>query len=131
MLEIFVQVLADLQKKEEVEKYLLDLLSPTEKTMLAKRLLTAFLLSKGYSYEAICDLLKISRATIGKIALWLKIGKGEGFDLAINRILSKQEREDFLREVRKLLAKFLTYHPTSRRKIDYYFEKQKKEAEPF
>ena len=51
---LFSEVLVSLNKKEEVENFLVDLLSPSERTMLTKRLSIAFLLSRGYNYEEIC-----------------------------------------------------------------------------
>jgi uncharacterized protein YerC len=44
------------------------LFSTTEKTMIAKRLATAFMLVKGYSYAEISKKLCISFGTIGKIS---------------------------------------------------------------
>lgn len=61
------QVLADLKKPEAVEKFLTDTLSPTEKTVLAKRLGIAWYLAKNKSYEIIRQDLKVSSATIATV----------------------------------------------------------------
>ena len=42
------KALADLRTEEEVGEFLEDLLTPTEKIMLGKRLAIAILLDKGY-----------------------------------------------------------------------------------
>lgn len=79
------QVIADLKKPNEVEKFLDDVLSETERTVLAKRLGIAYYLSKNKSYEAIRQDLKVSSATIASVQKWLEKG-GEGLQLAIKAI---------------------------------------------
>lgn len=79
------QVIADLKKPNEVEKFLEDVLSETERTVLAKRLGIAYYLSKNKSYEAIRQDLKVSSATIASVQKWLEKG-GEGLQLAIKAI---------------------------------------------
>lgn len=79
------QVIADLKKPNEVEKFLEDVLSETERTVLAKRLGIAYYLSKNKSYEATRQDLKVSSATIASVQKWLEKG-GEGLQLAIKAI---------------------------------------------
>lgn len=123
---LFSEVLVNLNKKEEIESFITDLLSPTERTMLAKRLSIALLLSRGYNYEEICNILKVSTETIGRIALWSKRG-GQGFDIAISKITTKEKRQEFLLDLEKLVAKLIAPHPISQRKADYYYEQRKRE----
>jgi TrpR-related protein YerC/YecD len=79
------QVLADLKRADEVENFLNDVLSETEKTVLAKRLGIAYYLTKNKSYERIRDDLKVSSATIANVQKWLEEG-GEGLMLALKAI---------------------------------------------
>ena len=79
------QVLADLKNPGKVEKFLNDVLSETEKTVLAKRLGIAYYLSKNKSYEVIREELKVSSATIANVQKWLEQG-GEGLDMALKAI---------------------------------------------
>lgn len=79
------QVLSDLKKPSDVEKFLSDVLSETEKTVLAKRLGIAYYLNKNKSYEAIRQDLKVSSATIANVQKWLEEG-GEGLHLALKAI---------------------------------------------
>ena len=79
------QVLADLKRTDEVENFLNDVLSETEKTVLAKRLGIAYYLTKNKSYERIRDDLKVSSATIANVQKWLEEG-GEGLMLALKTI---------------------------------------------
>lgn len=79
------QVLADLRRTEEVEKFLSDVLSKTEQTVLAKRLGIAWYLTKNLSYEEIRKDLKVSSATIATVQKSLEKNKG-GFKIAIEAI---------------------------------------------
>ena len=75
---------------QEARMFLEDLLTPTEKIMLSKRLAIAVLLTKGYGYLNISNTLRVSSDTIKEVSNWLKIS-GNGYRLVINRLL-KQER---------------------------------------
>jgi len=123
---LFSEVLVSLGKKEEVESFLVDLLSPTERIMLAKRLSIVLLLGRGYNYAEIGDVLKVSKDTIGRISTWLGRG-GQGFDVAISKIKAKEKRQEFLLDLEKLVAKLIAAHPAAQRKTDYYFEQKKRE----
>lgn len=79
------QVLADLRKPEAVEKFLNDVLSQTEKTVLAKRLGIAWYLNQHKSYEIIRQDLKVSSATIATIQRGLE-KNCQGLNLAIEAI---------------------------------------------
>ncbi len=79
------QVLADLKKPKDVEKFLDDILSDMEKTVLAKRLGIAMYLSKDKSYETIRQSLKVSSATIASVQKWMEYG-GEGLMMALKKI---------------------------------------------
>lgn len=78
------QAIAEMKKPEEAAKLLVDLLSPQEVEMVAKRLEIARLLSGGNNYEIIQDKLKVSPVTIARINTWLNLS-GEGFKLAFTR----------------------------------------------
>jgi len=78
-------VLADLKNPNDVAKFLDDVLSDTERTVLAKRLGIAVYLSKNRSYESIRRDLRVSSATIASVQKWLE-HSGEGLMLALKRI---------------------------------------------
>ena len=59
MYETLFEALKHLKSKEEIQSFLADLLSPIEKTMLAKRLAIAALLMRNYDYQTIMDMLKV------------------------------------------------------------------------
>ena len=53
ILDLFWTSLSSLSAKDKVSLFLDDLLSPTEKLMLSKRVAIAFMLMKGYDYPTI------------------------------------------------------------------------------
>jgi len=79
------RVLADLKKPDEIKAFLEDVLSETERIVVAKRVGIAMYLSKNKSYEAIRTDLKVSSATIASVQKWLEQG-GEGLGLALKTV---------------------------------------------
>lgn len=104
--EVFWQTIADLKTKETVKKFLEDLLSSTEKTMLAKRLAIAILLTKGHDYRSISKTLKVSTATIMLINTWLKQG-GQGYKMVIQKLLKREKSEEFWDNLEETVSKIL------------------------
>jgi uncharacterized protein YerC len=73
-----VRTLAKIENDALLRRFLDDLLTPTEKLMLGKRLMVAVLLQRGYSYGAVCRALKMSKTTVGLIQREL-LKSGEGY----------------------------------------------------
>jgi uncharacterized protein YerC len=94
ILSLFVSSIVLAQNKEIALSLVDDLLTPAEKVMLSKRFSIAFMLLEGYDYDQIQSALKVSSATIGRVALWLKT-KGAG----IRGIREKIKRDESLREI--------------------------------
>ena len=95
-------ILAKFSTQNEIERFLGELLTPTEKTMIAKRLAIAAMLTKGYSYKDIGDVLKVSPTTILNIRNWLERG-GEGYKTAIKKLAEKEVMDNFWQEVGEIL----------------------------
>lgn len=98
----FWWILTNLQKEEEVKKFLNDFLSPTEKIMLIKRLAIAMLLLKGYTYRNIREILKVSYPTINHIQRWLAKG-GRGYKIVFEKLLSQGKLGEFFQNIDNLL----------------------------
>jgi len=81
----FARALVGLKSEGEAERYIFDLLTPTEQIMLAKRLAIAAMLIEGLSYRQIAEKIKVSTATIGRVNLWLRTA-GDGYRLAIKKM---------------------------------------------
>lgn len=88
----FWTVVAKLTKKEEVGVFFSDFFSKTERINFAKRVSIAVLLSKGYEYRAIRDILKVSTATILKVSLKME---NDGWKLFIRKLEQVEEWEKF------------------------------------
>jgi TrpR-related protein YerC/YecD len=81
----FTRALVGIRSEREMERYIFDLLTPTEQIMLAKRLAIAALLIEGLPYREISERLKVSTATIGRVNVWLETA-GDGYRLVMKRI---------------------------------------------
>lgn len=102
--EVFLKTIVDIKTPVEAKNFIDDLLSPTEKIMLVKRLAIAVLLTKGKTYDYIDHTLKVSRATIMTVSLWLKHGKG-GYRKVVDSILKAQNRERLIDNIEEILIR--------------------------
>ena len=100
MFETLWEVISLLKDKEEIKNFTADILAPSEKIMIAKRLAIAALLLRGYSYESIKELLKVSQATIAKVAIALN--SNIGYKTAINKVARSQAAKEFWEDIQKL-----------------------------
>lgn len=95
---LFRKVLADLRNEKDVADFLDDILSPTEKIMLGKRLAIAILIEKGYDHRTIHSILHVSLTTVSTIHYWLK-NRGTGYRNVISRILRNGEWNNILSKI--------------------------------
>lgn len=102
--EVFLKTIVDIKTPIEAKNFIEDLLSPTEKIMLIKRLAIAVLLTKGKTYDYIDHTLKVSRATIMTVSLWLKHGKG-GYIKVVDKILKTQHRDKLIDNIEEILIR--------------------------
>lgn len=96
--------------KEQIALFLDDLLTPTEKIMLAKRLAIAFMLLKNYDYETINERLKVSDPTIWNVRTSLAY-KGKGYKMIIEKIMSKERWEKFWGELDLFFTQIIPPRP--------------------
>lgn len=88
--EIFLNTFVNIRNKEEADEFISDLLTPTEKIMLAKRLAIAFLLEKNYDYRSIQKLIRVSTGTIASVNLSLHLGS-TGYKNLISKIVKEEK----------------------------------------
>ena len=62
----FIQFILELKSSSDAKSFLTNLLTKTERIMLAKRLAVIGMLIKNYSFEAIQQTLQVSPATVDK-----------------------------------------------------------------
>ena len=94
----------ELKTKIEVDKFLESTLTKTERLMIAKRVLTAYLLDNGVEEAKIGRTLKLTDATITRFKMWIKLHK-EGFDLVFGK-LRKKSAEDIGKQILMKLLKY-------------------------
>lgn len=110
MFEIFWETIAGLENAQKASEFFHDLLTPTEKIMLAKRLAIALLLIKGYDYRSIVNTLKVSPTTIGSVRLWFQTA-GSGYRKAIEKIIKSEKQEEFFEKIEEVISKFIPPPP--------------------
>ena len=93
--------------KETAALFIKDLFTPTERIMLSKRISIAYMLMQGYDYDSITQVLKVSRATIGKVSNWLK-EKGNGFRQIMNKIKRNEKVKRLLDDIHESFLDFLS-----------------------
>lgn len=89
-------------KKEDVVDFVGDILSPTERLMLAKRLMIALLLIRGWKYEDIQNFLKVSGGTINAVRSNIERG-GRGFKFAAEKLEKKKSFNEIIQKIEKTL----------------------------
>lgn len=93
--EIFLKSLVEIKNREDADEFISDLLTPTEKIMLSKRLAIAFLLEKNYDYRTIQKIIRVSAPTISSVNILLKYG-GKGYKKLVAKIIKDEKLMAFL-----------------------------------
>lgn len=109
--EVLMESIAVARSRNTVTRLLDDLLSPTERLMIAKRLSIALLLLKKYDQRTISRWLKVSLGTVSKVSLALQKGRG-GYQAVIGSILRKEELKALIEKIDDALADM--FPPVSR-----------------
>lgn len=102
MVNAFIRTLARISDDVLLRRFLDDLLTPTEKLMLSKRFMAAVLLQRGYSYGAVCRVLKLSRATVFLIQREL-LKSGEGYRRVFQLFFRESKGQRLLDAVERFL----------------------------
>ena len=97
-------VLSRITREEDINAFLLALLTPTERVMLAKRLGIIVLLKEGLPESRIASTLHVTRITVSRMQLFLE-ARGKGYEIAIE-ILKKERVMD---DLKILLLKLAGY----------------------
>ena len=109
---VFWNTIGKITKGEEINLFFTDLFTRTERVNFAKRLSIAILLHKGYQWEAIIDLLKVSNGTIAKIATKVK---SSGFNLFFKKLEQDIKWQKFWEDLAK--SYLLITHPDKYAKL--------------
>lgn len=98
------QLVADIKTTEEANILLTDLLSDTERQVIAKRLAIALFLDKGRSYENIKSTLKVSSATIASVQEQMG---NPGIQLALQKVKAEEWADQWAGKISTLVGKIL------------------------
>lgn len=101
--EVLMESVAAAKSHDTVSRLLDDLLSPTERLMIAKRLSIALLLYKRYDQRTISKWLKVSSTTVSKVSLSMQVGRG-GYRSIIESILRNEELKGFIQKIELALS---------------------------
>lgn len=104
--ETLLEAVSQIRDKKEVSLFLNDLLTPTERIMVTKRLAIAILLLKGWGYDGVKDVLKVSSDTISRVALVLKMNNG--YRIVVEKLLKTEAGREFWRDIVKLVHRIGT-----------------------
>jgi len=118
--KLLVEVLAGIRNTSDFTNFLDDFISPTEKTVLAKRLAIAVLIAKGNDYDRIRQVLRVTPSTIAKMSFHMQYGNGS-IRKTIDKIAISDSSKALLQE---LLSIFDL--PTKGLPISEYHKKNKK-----
>lgn len=97
LFDLFFEIVGNKSSKEEFRKTMIDLLTPAERIMLAKRVAIIYLLLKKIDYHNICQRLKVSPTTVAKYALLME--KSEGIVPTFKQIVKIDKVNIFLEEI--------------------------------
>lgn len=131
--EIFTKTLIGIRDSKDADEIISDLLTPTERIMVTKRLSIAFLLNQGYEYREISKILRVSSPTISMVSLALKWGKN-GYKKAVDRILRDEKLRETLNKTAQALITPATVGGQGSRTWRYLkqeLQKKSKDRKPF
>ena len=90
-------VVSSMDEEEEFTQIINELLSPTEKIMVAKRVAIIYLLMKKIDYLNISSVLKVSSSTIAKFNLM--INKRKAITNSLKAIIGSEKLKDFFEKL--------------------------------
>jgi len=101
---ILHQLIGDIRTPQEAETLLGDLLSDTERQVVAKRLAIGIFLDKGRSYENIKNTLKVSSATIASVQDQMG---NPGMQLALQKVKAEEWADEWAGKITSIVGKLI------------------------
>jgi len=108
----FIDTIYNLESKKSVGDFINDILTPSEKIVLTKRLTIIFMLQEDLSLYRIHKILNVSEATVRRIGLILDKG---GYSSISKIVKKKKNREMFWSEFRTTFNFKIKYKNDKRR----------------
>ena len=100
--EKLFKAIKHLKREKEAAQFLSDLLTKTERIMLAKRLAIIIMLDANYPFKVISNALRVSEATIRVMRDRFDRGGG-GYNLVIGRLKREAMWREFFKSLEKIL----------------------------
>ena len=97
LFDLFFEIIGNNRDKDKFEKIIYDVLSPVERLMVAKRIAIIYLSTKNIEYSIICEVLKVSPATVAKFKLITV--NSIGIKPALKKIVNNEKIADFFKEI--------------------------------
>lgn len=94
---LMFEIISNMDEEERFTGIMEELLSPTEKIMIAKRIAIIYLLMKNIDYLMISDVLKVSSRTIAKFHSITNEGKE--IKNLLDSIIGNEKIKDFFEEL--------------------------------
>lgn len=95
--KLMFEIISNMDEEERFTGIINELLSSTEKIMIAKRVAIIYLLIKKIDYFVISDVLKVSSTTIAKFHSIME--KGEEIKSILEGIIGNEKIKDFFEEL--------------------------------
>jgi TrpR-related protein YerC/YecD len=95
MLNDFCDMISGVKDRKDAEKFLRDLLTPSELIMIMTRIEIAKMLLAGFGYHDIQKKLKVGSNTIGNVNRWLYNGFG-GYMAELKKAVNQKKRRAIL-----------------------------------
>ena len=100
----FYEAISVVKGDKESELFLRDLLTPTERVMIPKRLAIAILLSKGWTNSMICSRLNVTNSTVASVVRTFEAS--EGFKTVIDKLQKNEAWRSLWQDIESLLYRF-------------------------
>lgn len=113
-LDVLYTAASVLKGRDATKLFLRDLLTPSERIMLGRRIIIARFLIAGEPYDVIQKHLRVGRSTIFRIERWLK-DKFPGYE----RTIAEMEKEFFKRQEKRLYATSALYRLKKKYPLHY------------
>ena len=102
LFNLLFEVIGNRNDKDEFNKVMIDILSPVERIMIAKRIVIMYLIIKEINYKTICDVVKVSNATVSKFRLTME--KSDGIVPLLKEMIKIEKVKLFFEELLDSLA---------------------------
>lgn len=109
---LFRRALIHLKSESDAADFLEDILTPTERIMLGKRLAIAILLTKGYDHRTIHTMMRVSVTTVSSVHFWLKF-RGKGYKNVIEKLLRDELWATIIADVGEGIGEMIRAKPPS------------------